>query len=49
MWFVVYMLLIFLCSRTMVNLGLEISDPEWWIIIGSVILSRISGLMERKW
>jgi hypothetical protein len=49
MWFVVYVLLVVLCSRTMVSLGLELSDPEWWIIIGSVIFSRISGLMERKW
>ena len=48
MWFVVYMLLIFLCSRTMSSLGLELSDPEWWIIIGSVIWARISGLVERK-
>ena len=48
MWLVVYILVIFLCSRTMSSLGLEISDPEWWIIIGSVILSRISGMGERK-
>ena len=48
MWFIVYMLLVFLCSRTMASLGLELSDPEWWIIIGSVILSRISGLVGRK-
>lgn len=42
------MLSIFLCSRTMSSLGLELSDPEWWIIIGSVILSRISGLVGRE-
>jgi hypothetical protein len=48
MWFLVYILLVIVCSRTMVSLGLEISDPEWWIIIGSVILSRISGLVGRK-
>jgi hypothetical protein len=48
MWFLVYILLVIVCSRTMVSLGLEISDPEWWIIIGSVILSRISGLVGKK-
>jgi hypothetical protein len=48
MWFVVYILSIILCSRAMVSLGLELSDPEWWIIIGSVILSRISGMVGRK-
>lgn len=44
-WFGVYILTVCVASATAYRGGYRINDWEYWAIVGSVMVSRLSGLV----